>query len=69
MKNDCLDAALNELDNVGIRDVTRSYGGRGSLLPCFSFNALKLLGARRCTLGSRKRPTFLQRRYRDANRK
>jgi hypothetical protein len=28
MKNPCLDAALDELAKAGIRDVTRSYGGK-----------------------------------------
>jgi hypothetical protein len=28
MKNPCLEAALGELAKVGIRDVTRSYGGK-----------------------------------------
>ena len=28
MRNECLDAALDELAKAGIRDVTRSYGGK-----------------------------------------
>jgi hypothetical protein len=28
VRNACLEAALNELGRVGIRDVTRSYGGK-----------------------------------------
>ena len=28
MKNPCLEAALRELNNAGIRDIERSYGGK-----------------------------------------